>query len=282
VEDEGPTVRILPMPPQIIPQSIVSPGLLAHVLTAKFVDHLPLYRQEKIFARLGVEISRATMSNWAMRAAEACVPLLNLIHDEILAARLINIDETTTQVLAEPGRPATATSYMWLFRRGDPDRPALLYQYHPTRAGDVARTFLGDYQGIVQTDGFSGYDFLDHQAGGQQVGADTAVGSAHAQLPQSGIAQRGEGLARKGALAVGGGGVRAHLAGGDLASGVAPALLLFGERQIGHGGILTSSLANWVVDSNGVGAGLGLRGAASQRLRGDTSAMISPVASMAR
>lgn len=170
VEDEGPTVRILPMPPQIIPQSIVSPGLLAHVLTAKFVDHLPLYRQEKIFARLGVEISRATMSNWAMRAAEACVPLLNLIHDEILAARLINIDETTTQVLAEPGRPATATSYMWLFRRGDPDRPALLYQYHPTRAGDVARTFLGDYQGIVQTDGFSGYDFLDHQAGVRHAG----------------------------------------------------------------------------------------------------------------
>jgi len=86
----------------------------------------------------------------------------------------------------------------------------------------------------------------------------------------------------KATLAVGGGGMRAHLAGGDLASGVAPALLLFGERQIGHGGILTSSLANRVVDSNGVGAGLGLRGAASQRLRGDTSAMISPVASMAR
>jgi len=148
------------MPPQIIPQSIVSPGLLAHVLTTKFVDHLPLCRQLKIFARLGVEIGRATMSNWAMRAAETCVPLLNLIHDEILAARLINIDETTPGL----GQPATATSHMWLFRRGDPDRPALVYQYHPTRAGDVARTFFGDYLGIVQTDGFSGYDFLDHQA----------------------------------------------------------------------------------------------------------------------
>ena len=170
VEDEGPAVRIVPMPPQIIPQSIVSPGLLAHVLTAKFVDHLPLYRQEQFFARLGVEIGRATMSNWAMRAAEACVPLLNLIHDEILAGKLINIDETTLQVLAEPGRAPTATSYMWLFRRGDPQRPALLYQYHPTRAGDVARTFLGDYRGIVQTDGFSGYDFLDRQAGVRHAG----------------------------------------------------------------------------------------------------------------
>ena len=55
-------------------------------------------------------------------------------------------------VLAEPGRAPTSTSYMWLFRRGDPQRPALVYQYHPTRAGDVARTFLGDYQGTVQTD----------------------------------------------------------------------------------------------------------------------------------
>ena len=158
------------MPPQIIPQSIVSPGLLAHVLTAKFVDHLPLYRQEKLFARLGVEIGRATMSNWAIKAAEACVPLLNLIRDEILAGKLINIDETTLQVLAEPGRAPTATSYMWLFRRGDPQRPALLYQYHPTRAGDVARAFLGDYQGTVQTDGFSGYDFLDRQAGARHAG----------------------------------------------------------------------------------------------------------------
>lgn len=170
VEDEGPTVRVAPMPPQIIPQSIVSPGLLAQVLTAKFVDHLPFYRQERFFARLGVDIGRATMSNWAMRAAEACVPLLNLVRDEILDARLINIDETTLQVLGEPGRAATTTSYMWLFRRGDPLRPALLYQYHPTRAGDVARTFLGDYQGFVQTDGFSGYDFLDRQAGVRHAG----------------------------------------------------------------------------------------------------------------
>ena len=158
------------LPPQIISQSIVSPGLLAHVLTAKFVDHLPLYRQEKLFARLGVTIGRATMSNWAIKAAEACVPLLNLIYDHILDGQLIHIDETTIQVLAEPGRAPTSTSFMWLFRRGDPKQPALVYQYHPTRAGDVARTFLGDYQGIVQTDGFSGYDFLDHQQGVRHAG----------------------------------------------------------------------------------------------------------------
>ena len=59
---------------------------------------------------------------------------------------------------------------MWLFRRGDPDRPALIYQYHPTRAGDVAKTFLGDYQGTVQTDGYSGYNFLDHLPGVRHAG----------------------------------------------------------------------------------------------------------------
>jgi transposase len=164
VEDDGPTVRIAPAPPQLIPRSIVGPGLLAHVLTAKFVDHLPFYRQEQFFARIGVDIGRATMCNWAMRAAEACMPLLNLIRDEILEGRLINIDETTVQVLKEPGRAATSKSYMWLFRRGDPERPALLYQYHPSRSGDVAKAFLGDFRGYVQTDGYSGYDFLDHQA----------------------------------------------------------------------------------------------------------------------
>lgn len=170
VEDDGPTVRIAPVVPQIIPKSIASPGLLAHVLTGKFVDHLPFYRQEKLFARLGVEIGRATLSNWAVKAAEACMPLINLIHDEILDGRLINIDETTLQVLAEPGRVPTSTSYMWLFRRGDPVRPALIYQYHPTRAGDVAKSFLGDYKGFVQTDGYSGYGFLDHRAGVRHAG----------------------------------------------------------------------------------------------------------------
>lgn len=170
VEDEGPTVRIAPPPPRLIPKSIASAGLLAHVLVAKFADHLPFYRQEKIFARIGADINRATLCNWAMQAAQACVPLVNLIQDEILESRVINIDETTVQVLAEPGRSPTTTSYMWLFRRGDPEKPALIYQYHPTRAGDVAKNFLGNFQGVVQTDGYAGYNFLDHQAGVRHAG----------------------------------------------------------------------------------------------------------------
>ena len=78
VEDDGPTIKIAPVPPRIIPRSIATPGLLAHILTAKFVDHTPFYRQEKQFQRLGVEISRTSMCSWAMQAASVCQPILNL------------------------------------------------------------------------------------------------------------------------------------------------------------------------------------------------------------
>ncbi len=83
VEDDGPTVAIAPPPAQIIPKSIVSEGLLAHVLVTKFADAVPFYRQEGQFARLGVEINRTSMCNWAMKAAETCEPLLALIRKEI-------------------------------------------------------------------------------------------------------------------------------------------------------------------------------------------------------
>lgn len=170
VEDDGPSVKIAPAPAQIIPKSMASPGLLAHVLTGKFVDALPFYRQEKQFVRLGVELSRATMCNWAMKAAEACQPLLNLLQEEVVAGPVINIDETTLQVLQEPGRAATCKSYMWVFRRGSPGKTILIYQYHPTRAGDAAAEFLRGYAGYVQTDGYAGYDFLDNNPDIRHIG----------------------------------------------------------------------------------------------------------------
>ncbi len=161
LEDDGPTIKIAPVPPQIVPKGIASAGLLAHILTAKFADALPFYRQEKQFARLGVEIGRATMCNWAMKAAEACTPLLELLSQEIRSGPLINIDETTVQVLHEPGRSPTTKSYMWIFRGGDPQKVSLIYRYAPTRSGDVAASFIKKYKGAVQTDGYVGYDFLD-------------------------------------------------------------------------------------------------------------------------
>jgi transposase len=170
LEDEGPTVKIAPVPPQIIPRSIASPSLLAHIITGKFIDHTPFYRQEKQLARLGAKVSRTSMCSWAMQTATVCLPLLNLLQDELLSGFYINIDETPLQVLQEPGRSPTSKSYMWIFRRGDPDKPVLLYRYHPTRGGDVPRAFLGDFQGYVQTDGYKGYDFLDDKEGVDHIG----------------------------------------------------------------------------------------------------------------
>lgn len=158
VDDDGPTVSIARMPDQIIPKSMATPGLLAHILTAKFADALPFYRQEKQFTRIGIELGRSTMCKWAMTAASACEILIDLMKKDILAGPLIGIDETPLQVLKGPRK---SKSYMWVYRGGPPDKPVILFEYHPTRSGDVASIFLNGYQGIVQTDGYAGYDFLD-------------------------------------------------------------------------------------------------------------------------
>ena len=159
--EQGDTVKIAPVPVQLIAKAIASGGLMAHILTAKFADALLFYRQERQFIRLGADIHRATMCRWAMKVAEACIPLKNLLRQEILSCPLINADETTVQVLREPGTPPTSKSYMWVFRGGAPSAPSFCFHYHPTRAGDVAATFLAGYQGVVQTDGYVAYDFLD-------------------------------------------------------------------------------------------------------------------------
>jgi transposase len=158
VDDDGPTVAIAPAPVQLLPKSNATAGLLAHLIVSKFADALPFYRQQKIFARHGLDLPRATMSNWAIGAAEYCKPLIELLTGQVRSGPYINIDETTLQVLGEPGKSNTSKSYVWTYRGGDPQQPCVVYQYHPTRSGQVAIDFIGkDYHGYVQTDDFSGY-----------------------------------------------------------------------------------------------------------------------------
>ncbi|MFT5701736.1 MAG: transposase [Desulforhopalus sp.] len=170
LDTDGPVVKIAPPPKQIIPKSIATAGLLAYILIAKFCDALPFYRQESQFARIGAEISRANMCNWAMKVAVACQPLLSLLHQEIRSGPLINIDETTVQVLHEPDRAASTKSYMWVCRGGTPDKPGLMYHYAPSRSAEVAKVLLEGYSGVVQTDGYAGYGFLDHITGVHHAG----------------------------------------------------------------------------------------------------------------
>jgi transposase len=161
VESEGPAVVTAQMPEQLIPKCLGTPGLIAHVLVSKFVDSLPFYRQEKQFSRIGVELSRATMCNWALKTGESLEILLMMLKKEILSGPLINIDETTVQVVKEPGRSAETKSYMWVFRGGTPEKPGIIFEYHPSRAGNIASKFIAGYSGVIQTDGYSGYNFID-------------------------------------------------------------------------------------------------------------------------
>ena len=116
------------------------------------------------------------MCNWAMYVAEAFQPVLELVHREIRSGPLINIDETTVQVLDEPGRAPTTKSYMWVCRGGLPEKLGVLYHYAPTRSAEVAKQLLQGYTGVVQTDGYAGYDFLD-----QKKGVTHAACLAHAR-----------------------------------------------------------------------------------------------------
>jgi transposase len=157
--DEGrPAVRIAPMPPAIIDKGIASAGLLAYIVTGKFCDSLPLYRQQKQFARIGVDLSRRTMADWMMATAEACAPLMKVLEARVRSGPLLQLDETRLQVLGEPGRSNTSLSFMWVARGGPPEAPVILYHYAASRGAEVARQLLGNYEGYLQTDGYEVYD----------------------------------------------------------------------------------------------------------------------------
>jgi len=156
-DEDSPAVIIAPPEPTIIPKGIVTPGLLAFLMVNKYVDHLPFYRQEKRFERMGAHISRQNMSNWQRKAHEALLPLLELLKTHIKSGPVLQMDETTVQVLNEPGRDNSQKSYMWLARGGPPGQPAVYYEYHPTRASKYAKQFLTGFKGYLQTDGYQGY-----------------------------------------------------------------------------------------------------------------------------
>jgi transposase len=163
-------VRIAPMPKLPIPKSIATPSLLAHVATSKYVDGLPLYRQEKIFARLGIDVSRATLASWMVKMGDLVEPLMEKLRDEIRAGSFVQCDETPFQVLKEPGKRAQSQSYLWVMRGGTPSHPLLYYEYDPSRSGEVPKRLLRGFKGFLQTDGYEGYTALGNEPGIAHVG----------------------------------------------------------------------------------------------------------------
>jgi hypothetical protein len=146
------------MPKQPIPKSIASPGLLAYILVSKYCDHLPLYRQESIFKRIGIDMPRSTACEWTLRCGELLLPLVTLLKEKILSQDYVQVDETPVKTLKQDTKENRTNTYIWVIRTGPPQGiQAIVYEYHPTRSGSVAQGLFADFKGFLQSDGYSGY-----------------------------------------------------------------------------------------------------------------------------
>jgi Transposase and inactivated derivatives len=146
-----------PMPPYVIDKGLATPGLLAQVLVNKYADHLPLHRQESIFARAGVRIPRSTMAQWVGLCGVALQPLVDALRHAILAGAVVHADETPVQML-KPGLKKTHRAYLWSYAPGASEGlAAVVYDFAESRSGVNARAFFGDWKGYVVCDDYSGY-----------------------------------------------------------------------------------------------------------------------------
>jgi transposase len=143
-----------PMPAQPLPGSNASAAMIATVTAGKYVDGTPLYRMAHALARADIELSRGTLANWIIRPAELHYSrLYEALRRTLLSQQLVHGDETTVQVLKEPGRAAQNTSYMWVYRSGeDCPEPVVLFDYQPGRGQEYPQSFLAGYEGLLMTD----------------------------------------------------------------------------------------------------------------------------------
>ncbi len=155
--DDCETLIQAPVPAQIIDKGIPTAGLLAHVMIAKFADHLPLYRQESIFGRAGLAIPRSTLAQWVGVTGVQLQPLVDALRDVVLGQSVVHADETPVQMLA-PGSKKTHRSYVWAYATSQFCKTAaVVYDFSPSRAGEHARNFLQDWRGKLVCDDFGGY-----------------------------------------------------------------------------------------------------------------------------
>jgi len=156
-----------PAPDLPIRRGLAGAGLLAHVLTAKHCDHLPLYRQAEMFARQGIDLDRSTLADWVGQSAALLRPLVDALGAHVMAAERLHADDTTVLVLA-PGLGKTKTGRLWCYVRDDRPfggqaPPGVLYCYSPDRRSEHPRTHLAPFRGILQADGYAGYARLYEQ-----------------------------------------------------------------------------------------------------------------------
>ena len=165
-------LRIAPRPEQILPKSIAHSSVIADVVVRKFVDGLPFYRQEVIYNRDNIDLSRQTMSGWTIQLHVRLTPLMVVMKQLLYQGRTIHIDETRLQVLNEPNRDNTKLSYMWVYGGGPPDKPVIWYHYADSRDSEVPVDFLFPTEEALPacemylvTDGYDGYNALSRSPG---------------------------------------------------------------------------------------------------------------------
>ncbi|MGH8031371.1 MAG: IS66 family transposase [Luteimonas sp.] len=152
------TITAEPVAPSIIDRGQAAPGLIAQVAIAKYVDHLPLYRQEAIYARSGVELSRSTLAEWIGACGVALQPLADALRAQLLSHPVLHADETPVALL-DPGAGKTHRAYLFAYRTATA-QPIVLFEFCRTRSGEHAKRFLGDYRGALLVDDFAGYKAL--------------------------------------------------------------------------------------------------------------------------
>lgn len=153
-----------PAPPRLIEGGLPTEALIAHVLVSKYADHLPLYRQHQILDRQGVEIDRSCLADWVGRAAFVLQPVADRLLARLRTGAVLFCDETRAPVL-DPGRGRTKTGYLWAVARderswGGPEPPGVVYVYAPGRSGEHALRALEGFSGVLQVDGYAGYNAL--------------------------------------------------------------------------------------------------------------------------
>jgi transposase len=163
------TIHQASAPERPIAKGLASPALLAHVLVSKYCDHLPLYRQSQIFARQHVEIDRSTLANWVGGACWWLEPLHTRLAEHVFGSQKLFADDTPIPVL-DPGRGRTKTGRLWVYARDDrpwngPDPPAAVYLYSPDRRAERPASHLAGFNGVLQVDGYPGFDRLGDGGG---------------------------------------------------------------------------------------------------------------------
>lgn len=153
-----------PAPSRPIERGLAGPGLLAHVLVSKYCDHLPLYRQSQIYARSGIELDRSTLAEWVGHTSALLQPLIDALARYVLAAKKLHADDTPVPVLS-PGNGKTKLGRLWAYVRDDrpsggTDPPAVLLRYSPDRKGKHPCEHLREFRGVLQADGYAGFNGL--------------------------------------------------------------------------------------------------------------------------